>query len=672
MSDNVTTIPGVARFFAHLKNRNLDEQAIRLLGLEYWARGKAQNVLGYDPGHDAIGIPYWDADGAPLFDDESRSDKGQFVRLRLLGKEGSGKYLQQRHTKSHAYLTRCKISWKLVGSDPKQVVIFTEGEFKAAAANLVGGWPPVVAFSGVDNWSGRKHGLPIVPELLNWDFKDRHCFICYDNDITSKPEVKAAAARLAGNLIGFGARVTMLHFPSPTECGLNYMPGMKMGIDDFIKIGGTFAMMKQDEITESSDLSRMLAEYGVLEGTVQIVRFEDGMTWDINKWHALVSNRFTQSADKDARTVTSRLFMASDKRTIIHHLDVLPDQDFGLVVDADGKKVMNMWRGWAHEPVAEHWEERTEAYREFVHAFFSAEPDLEDLWWKWCAYWIQNPGRKSITGWVIISPEQGIGKSLLGETIGRMVGRPAFAQLGPRDLGSEWTDWVENCMFVVCNEPGDSDYKHVKDLRTADTLRINIKYGRKYVVRNMLNMVVTTNELTPYRIDIGSRRDIIYRPPYTARSEWTDWLADVTPEMMGERFYSALMWYLTNEIDLVGYNPTEPAPITSASEAIYEAGQSPTMTLASDINAALKAANMDVAFITNKAIESMARRFEQKPEAFKKHLRHAWAWSDSSVIKLDGRPERGLALAKAKWYWDEVNKAEIAMKTLEIFRTFLS
>jgi hypothetical protein len=362
--------------------------------------------------------------------------------------------------------------------------------------------------------------------------------------------------------------------------------------------------------------------------------------------------------------------MASDKRTTVHRIDVLPDRDRGLITDVDGKKVMNMWKGWKHKAIEADWPALTATYREFVRAFFESEPGLEELWWKWNAYWGQNPGKKSITGWVIVSPEQGVGKSLLAETIGRAVGKPAYASLGPADLNDEWSEWVENCLLAICNEPGDADYKHVKNLKTADTMRINIKYGRKYVVRNMLNLVVTTNELTPYRIDVGSRRDIIYRPPFSGRSEWTEWLAEVVEDMQSPEFYSALLWYLSNEIDLVDYSPIGEAPITSSASAIWDASMSPAMAVARDINDALRAAGCgDVAWLSNDRLEMFAAGRGVKSDALKKFIAHSWGWSKSWGVMVANVNKRGIALAKAEWCWTEANKAEVARRCLEVLKS---
>lgn len=118
----------------------------------------------------------------------------------------------------------------LVG-DPKVPIWFTEGSKKADAAAVKG--VLCASFSGVDNFRGKndQRGTTILAALLEVALKGRRCYIAYDSDAWTNPNVCRAARQLGEWLEYKGAEVYFLNLPS--------VDGRKVGLDDFFAAGGT-------------------------------------------------------------------------------------------------------------------------------------------------------------------------------------------------------------------------------------------------------------------------------------------------------------------------------------------------------------------------------------------------------------------------------------------------
>jgi hypothetical protein len=131
-------------------------------------------------------------------------------------------------------------------NDPAVPLIVTEGVKKADAAVSVG--LACVALLGVWNWRG-KNAQGGVATLADWDtivLKGRHVYVCFDSDVTTKPEVAQALSRLRAFLVARKARVRIVYLPAASNGG-------KQGLDDFLAAGGTaeqIAALAEDDVRE--------------------------------------------------------------------------------------------------------------------------------------------------------------------------------------------------------------------------------------------------------------------------------------------------------------------------------------------------------------------------------------------------------------------------------------
>src|SRR5260370_1903665 len=85
-----------------------------------------------------------------------------------------------------------------------------------------------IALVGVWKWRGtNEHGGKVaLPEWESIALNGRNVYIVFDSDVTLKPQVHAALARLKAFLESRGARVRVVYLPPGTG-------GAKLGLDDF-------------------------------------------------------------------------------------------------------------------------------------------------------------------------------------------------------------------------------------------------------------------------------------------------------------------------------------------------------------------------------------------------------------------------------------------------------
>ena len=203
---------GIPKEFHHvLKYRNVTrEEAYELVGYEFsgWV------VLFCDP----KGNPYL--------------HKGKlFYRLKPDPEQFKGddppKYLTPKDAGCRPYFSRLATEKKY--KTCKKLFI-TEGEKKADALTHYNF--PCIALSGLSSWKDKRSGYSKpLPELEEFNWKNRQVYLVFDSDIISKIEVILALKSLSEFLNGKEAKVLIILLP-------NELNGGKNGADDFLKRHG--------------------------------------------------------------------------------------------------------------------------------------------------------------------------------------------------------------------------------------------------------------------------------------------------------------------------------------------------------------------------------------------------------------------------------------------------
>jgi hypothetical protein len=167
-------------------------------------------------------IPLWNVDGEQIGHchrpDKPRVKKGKKVKY-------------ERRWKSRAILDVPPRAQKDLGN-PTVALFITEGAKKVEAAVSLG--LCCINIGGTYGWRGTNEdgGLTALADWESVAIKDRDIFIAFDSDVTTKPEVYDALARLFKFLDRKGGKVKVIYLPpSPT--------GDKQGLDDYFAAGGT-------------------------------------------------------------------------------------------------------------------------------------------------------------------------------------------------------------------------------------------------------------------------------------------------------------------------------------------------------------------------------------------------------------------------------------------------
>jgi hypothetical protein len=205
------------------------------------------------------------------------------------------------------------------------------------------------------------------------------------------------------------------------------------------------------------------------------------------------------------------------------------------------------------------------------------------------AFVLQNPGVKVKWAPLLYSAEQGTGKTTLMETLpallfGRQYVKPmVHSVLRERFAGAKFdsTWWV--CLSEMHSDAGKVDARTIanklKPWITDGTIQIEKKGVDSYEIKNHLQFTAVSNHDDALFIEEGStdRRWLIGEMlgiPLTISE-----MAFLNP-LFGDDFkrdpraQSWLHWYFKNDVNLIGFNPSESPPETEAKKKVREQSRS--------------------------------------------------------------------------------------------------
>jgi hypothetical protein len=504
-------------------------------------------------------LPYLDAKG---------QDTG-FFRVRGLGTvppsafggvKEPPKYKQRAGSLNRAYLApTLERPWSEVVADPEVEVIITEGELKAAKACAEGF--TTIGLGGVDTWSAKGRGLPLLPDLAEWEWNNRRVTVLYDADIAEKPEVRSAQDRLARSLTGLGAVVSLANLP----------PDGPKGMDDFLMAKGAAALRVVLEDAEPYEHGRALREmndlivYVAYPGVVVVRKDGQPVAIEAGKSHRFADLRHFVARGEGGLKEVSTFEEWVRWRGRLRCECLAYEPGHGEFVGT----AYNTWRPSGCEPK----EGDVRPFHTLMDHIFQGADQAHRKWLeRWLAYPLQQPGAKLYTAVVLWSHAKGVGKDLLAETLARVYGAN-FGKVGELALAGQFTGWLKQKQFVYGEEITGSDSRahanRLKGLITSETVTINEKFLPEYTVRNTVNFFFSSNHPDAFRIENRDRRYFIHE--VTAQQMPKELGLSIRAWKNSPDGPSALLHYLLN-LDLGDFEPTAPPPMTAAKEAMtYDA-----------------------------------------------------------------------------------------------------
>ncbi len=204
------------------------------------------------------------------------------------------------------------------------------------------------------------------------------------------------------------------------------------------------------------------------------------------------------------------------------------------------------------------------------------------------AHMIQRPGQKMAFAVLIIGP-QGIGKSMLGEMLTRVIGEANTAVLEMGALTGSFNGFLARAHLVIVNEFVASASRGakamLKNLITAPTILLNEKGVPAFPIDNVSSLLLFSNESAATALDADDRRYFVWRSE--AERQPAEFYADLAAwfDNGGD---GHLLHYLQT-FDLDGFNPHAAPPRTAArAELIRESMTDQQQTL-SDLHEACEA-----------------------------------------------------------------------------------
>ena len=129
----------------------------------------------------------------------------------------------------------------------------------------------------------------------------------------------------------------------------------------------------------------------------------------------------------------------------------------------------------------------------------------------WCAALVQRPERRSMVAVLVLSPQQGIGKSMFGNILKEIIGPGNATVTSTRALRDSFNASFVTKLLVLADEVGIKrrDQDVIADLKayiTDDRVHCATPYAPRIDVDNRMSWWMTSNEMQPLLIEEDDRR----------------------------------------------------------------------------------------------------------------------------------------------------------------------
>jgi len=204
--------------------------------------------------------------------------------------------------------------------------------------------------------------------------------------------------------------------------------------------------------------------------------------------------------------------------------------------------------------------------------FITTSEQEERTLLSYLAYAIQNPGKKIAFTPLIITPKEGVGKSFFAELLEKLCGENNVSPVSSHDLLSKYNDFIAEKLWVIAHEVETGDKNALAQLKSVITekrVRVDGKYARTYMARNLANFLLLSNKLDALKSDRETRRlFVIYNNAEPKEQTYYDRLFGIL-----QTDAEAIREFLEN-FDVSGFNPHARPPKTTGWEMLARASES--------------------------------------------------------------------------------------------------
>lgn len=505
-------------------------------------------------------IQYHDEHGKPIRMFRARWQPATSGFLKLIKQKD--KYTQPNDTGCEVYLSR-HVDWQKVRNDPTIIVYVVEGEKKAECLCK---WGYIaVGIGGV--WSFGSKNAKLHGFLQGLCAGGRRIIICFDSDLTTNPSVMLGEDGLGIQLSNHGAVAETMRIEPASD-------GSKRGADDTTKEEFASCAQRAEPISLGAKFSELSSLYGCLLDEAKFFNYPTKERPKIEKWtfgqfYNVVASQhkvtiqtpvLSEDDNGEAKVTSTRkqerpaakLWAESKWRANYYTTIYEPNKEPVI------NNCFNTWPGWGCEPLEGDIAPFMALLEHVVHS-----KEERDYLLDWLAFPLQHPGTKIPIAVILISYEQGIGKSSLMRAMTKVYGEMNTSWIGEDDLKDKFNSWLPHKQFVVANEingiSGRGNIAKLKNLVSEEKTHINRKFVDAKQTENKANFVFMTNDIDAFEIEPKDRRFLVIdshaKPlPSALANSFNKWLGGIGP--------SALFFHLLHR-NLERFSPYEAAPMTA-------------------------------------------------------------------------------------------------------------
>jgi len=194
------------------------------------------------------------------------------------------------------------------------------------------------------------------------------------------------------------------------------------------------------------------------------------------------------------------------------------------------------------------------------------------------AYTIHRPAVRIQFALLHISPHHGTGRGWLKQLMATMVGTKHTKSPTLQDfMSNQFNDWIYQSLFCTFDEVRQKSVKfavqdRLRELITERRMMVNRKYRDPAEMDIYCNLMFLSNHLDALQIPDNDRRlwvVVASDPPRDA-----DWYNLIYQTIEDRDAVAQFYWFLTDYLDVPGFNPNGRAPVSADTKLVRESSKS--------------------------------------------------------------------------------------------------
>lgn len=207
-------------------------------------------------------------------------------------------------------------------------------------------------------------------------------------------------------------------------------------------------------------------------------------------------------------------------------------------------------------------------FLEYMEHLICDPSDRKELL-RWVATLVAKPGTRMAYSVLLISNQQGVGKSTLGTILADLIGRHNVSFPSEATISSPFNEWIFEKRLAVINEVyAGAQWKIYNQLKTAiteKTVELNRKYQAAFTVQNWLHILACSNSSRPLKLDGPDRRWFV---PLVTEKMWPSEKFAALYRWLNSGGLGEVLHWARSQVDDYYVKEGEHAPASAAKEEV--------------------------------------------------------------------------------------------------------